>query len=157
MKLKTLTILCFLFCLNLTENSVSAGGPSPPSPPSPSSSNKDKLCPSECLRNGQKLTSKNGKFSLVITEGGAILVINNETGQITNRIYVGSFPCPVEICIDPNGKLKVTACGVIIYERQFPPGSCLQITDDGRVIIVDKDGNEIMEVFRDPINPIIGK
>jgi hypothetical protein len=152
MKLKTLTILCFLFCLNLTENSVSAGGPSDPKSDPPSPPIKDKLCPSECLRNGQKLTSRNGKFSLVITAGGAIHVINNETGQITNRIYVGNFSCPVEICIDPNGKLKVTACGVIIYQEQFPPGSCLQITDDGRVIIVDKDGNEVMEIFKVPIN-----
>jgi hypothetical protein len=154
MKLKTLTILCFLFCLNLTEYTVLAGGPSPPSPPSPSPSNKDKLCSSECLRNGQKLTSKNGKFSLVITEGGAIYVINNETGQITNRIYGGDTPCPVEICIDPTGlKLKVTACGITIYELQFfiDGPACIQITDDGRVIIVDKNGNEVAEIFRVPI------
>jgi hypothetical protein len=153
MKLKTLTILCFLFCLNLTENTVSAGGPSDPkSDPPP---NKDQLCLSECLRNGQKLTSRNGKILLLITERGAINVINIETGLLMKSIFGSNFPCPVEICIDPNGKLKVTACGVIIYEVQIPPGSCLQITDDGRVIIADKDGKEVMEVFKVPIGILV--
>jgi hypothetical protein len=154
MKLKTLTIFFFLFYLNLTENSVIAGGPSDqPSPPSPSPPNKDKLCANECFRNGQRLTSSNGKFSLVImtvSEGGAIYVNNNETGLLTKLIYV-SDPCSVEICIDSGLKLKVTACGRIIYQLQLSEGDCLQITDDGRVIIVDKNGKEVMEIWQIPI------
>jgi hypothetical protein len=148
MRLKTLALLFSFFHLNLTENSVLAGGPIDPSP-----SNNDKLCRGECLRNGEQLTSRNGKFSLVITEGGAVYVINNETEQITNWIYGGIPPCPVEICFDPSAlKLYITTCGVITFQRNLiilGPG-CLQITDDGRVIIVDKDGKEVGEIFNNP-------
>jgi hypothetical protein len=124
---------------------------SSPSSPSPSPSCTDKLCPGQCIRNGQALTSCNGIYSLVVTNEGRIILVNNNNGE-TLPVLTPPFPCPVEICVEPSGRVVVRACGDTVFTLDpVIGGACIQMGDDGRVYYVDKEGKRIKAVFDGPI------